>query len=999
MRGDMDDYTGARDELHDLVTALDIDSRDEQSNRDAGPSTELFGRPSSNSSRLPILSEPSLPNFSTFASTNSREIAPEAPSSSTSRRPITSSPLSAGPLAALSRSSPSTPRQSAHFMDEHSIIISEAPAEKDMDDPTTPDNAGGSGDRYSTPSALSRLLAAETTSTPAQSRTPSYRHRNTNLERCYSSLPSHLYTRGLLGGRHSDITIVAFGHKYNLHRIILDRAPFFANALTEPWLESTAKEVELHPEDTDKNITQAAFELALKSLYGVDIAEEGEAEAIGLFATGCWLEMQELVENSIDSILRQMCPETLAPLIHTMTEHYYGRAGERILSSAKAMLCRDGWEMPLKNWDGIPGETVREIVGSDGFFVNGEWDRWVIAKRLLDRRLKQKAVECGLVDANNRNRVKAPETIGLISIRFDTLYRKNAITSGSQNLASQSEKWISLYTHPDIEPVLVLLDEGIHYVHLEFEQLQYIRQARDVFGLLVLPDNVVTNALWMQLELRQKVLNAREGDLELGLSQPAEPPAAVPQLPSESEISKGKRKLSDAIEIDVSREDDDINSGSWDSNGRPRKFWIPSTDCNIVMGGNAEPVYTTNISSNLLRHVNRMSATIEPPDVQWATDFASSPSTNIEGFNRPTTPAGRADGEQPKPVAYTAFPPFRFAAEFPNPRLLKEKKRVYSRTVFYAGSLWNIYIQKVRSQKNPQLGVYLHRAKERETEDIMSTAGGISSSTLGSVDERIGLLEREMILRSEQRSRVRGTAARDSRRRSTMDTMRTNRDSTADSDATTLIPDSETASLRSTFTRRSLGRPTRHDGAFESYIALDSDTDDDDDTLHWSAEAGGFSSLPPKLPRLPFSTAPQSSHSNNVAKRPSASTATLPPYVDPRPTIRTYFKIYSPSKGGRLLSVYESAPDKFDFSQSWGWRSSTLMLDEVFLQEPEVTITDQAEEAVANTNVGAQDGARDGENAPSADSSGDNGVAKAKRERERRKREGVLRFMVVIGNL
>ncbi|KAG9952488.1 hypothetical protein KCV02_g1442, partial [Aureobasidium melanogenum] len=58
---------------------------------------------------------------------------------------------------------------------------------------------------------------------------------------------------------------------------------------------------------------------------------------------------------------------------------------------------------------------------------------------------------------------------------------------------------------------------------------------------------------------------------------------------------------------------------------------------------------------------------------------------------------------------------------------------------------------------------------------------------------------------------------------------------------------------------------------------------------------------------------------------------TLPPYVDSRPTIKTYFKIYSPSKGGRMLSVYESAPDTFNFSQSWGWKSSTLMLDDGML--------------------------------------------------------------------
>jgi len=975
----MDDLSEVGDEVRNIVASLNADSRDEQSNEDADNSHGLFGpSTSSNAQSFTDGNEQTTPS-STFTSIDSPAVNPQLSSPSSSRRPITSPPLSAAPLATLSRSSTSTPRRTAHFMEEHSIIVTETPAEKELDDLTNPENALASNDAYSTPSALSRLLGAETTLTPVQSGTPSYEQGNVNLERSYSTLPSHLYTRGLLGGRHSDITIIAFGHRYNLHRIILDRAPFFANALTEPWLESTAKEAELHPEDTDKNITQTSFELALKTLYGVDISEEGETEAVGLFATGCWLEMQELVEASINSILRQICPENLAPLIHTMTEHYYGRSGERILASAKAMLCRDGWEMPLKNWDGIPGETVREIVGSDGFFVKGEWERWVLAKRLLDRRLKQRAIESGLVDAYSRTRVKVPETIGLMSIRFDASYRKNAMMQASHNPTNQNEKWIALYTHSDIEPIVVLLDEGIHYVHLEFEQLQYIRQARDIFSLPVLADSVVTTALWLQLELRQKVINAREGDLELGISQPAEPPRQVesPQqtLPV-SENSKGKGKLSEAIGVQESREEDELDSDTWEPIGRPRKFWIPSTDCNIVMGANAEPVYTTNASSSLLRHVNRMSATIDPPDVQWATDFASSPSTNIEGINRPTTPAGRSDGsEQPKPIAYTTFPPFRFAAEFPNPRLLKEKKRVYSRTVFYAGSLWNIYIQKVRSQKNPQLGVYLHRAKERETDEILSSTG-VTSSTVGSVDERIGLLEREMILRSEQRSRIRG--GRDPGRR-TLDTLRTTRNSISSSDTTTLIPDHEATSTRSTFTPRSSGYPVRRGRDLESYMAFDSDTDEDEDTLlHWS-ESDGYLSAPPKLP--PLRVTPISAP---VSKR---ALPTLPPYVDPRPTIKTYFKIYSPSKGGRLLSVYESAPDKFDFSQSWGWRSSTLMLDEVFLQhEPEITVTDQAEEAVA-----AAGGSGTGDAA-------DNDL-KALREKERKKRDSILRFMVVIGNL
>lgn len=32
-----------------------------------------------------------------------------------------------------------------------------------------------------------------------------------------------------------------------------------------------------------------------------------------------------------------------------------------------------------------------------------------------------------------------------------------------------------------------------------------------------------------------------------------------------------------------------------------------------------------------------------------------------------------------------------------------------------------------------------------------------------------------------------------------------------------------------------------------------------------------------------------------------------------------------------MLSVYESAPDRFNFSQSWGWKSSTMIMDDGML--------------------------------------------------------------------
>jgi hypothetical protein len=774
-------------------------------------------------------------------------------------------------------------------------------------------------------------------------------------------LPDHLYSRGLLEGRHSDITVIAFGQRYNLHRLILDRAPFFTTALSEPWIESRNKEVTLHPEEIDHSITQASFELAIKKLYGVDISQELDTEAIGLFATACWLEMQDLIDSAIESILRQMAPDTLAYLIRLVTSNYYGRPGDRILESAKAMLSRNGWEMPLKYWDDMPGDIIRELVGSDGFYVDSEWDRWVLAKRLLDRRLRQAAVEAGLMQRSQKPIPQAPGSLNLMAVRFDGIYRQNSLAASHTTTDAQG-KWLALYTTPDIERILVLLDEGIHYIHMEYEQVDFIRTARDVFGLPVIPERVISSALWQHLALRQTVVNANESSQELGLSQtPPEP--EFPGVATKSEgalVTRGKQKMNDAVD------DSAIESESWDGNGKPRKFWIPSSDCNIVLGNGADPVVTT--SNSFQRHASRLSATIQPEDAQWATDFASTPS-NLTNPNtrmdcsRPIS-AGGGNSGQPRPISYTEYPPFRFSAEFPNPRFLKEKKRVYSRTVSYAGSLWNIYIQKVRSAKNVQLGVYLHRAKDRET-DEPGPGNTLSQQNNGSMDERIGQLEREMLMRSERRDLRRSARAVLNDQGGDDDTSGSGGD--PDSSMPLIGSRNPLFSSSSLGRRRSANVPrlstlasNRPNNTFTSPPHTAGDVSDSSAfqlAMYSPSDDGSSASDDDDDLDVPY---PNPALTSRVPRKSRALVPALPPFVDGRPTIKTYFKIYSPSKGGRMLSIYESAPDRFNFSQSWGWKSSTLMLDEI------------------NLSGGGDD---------------------ASNTLGSKKGDGKLRFMVVIGNL
>ena len=527
-------------------------------------------------------------------------------------------PISQPPLSTLS---PEIGRRGSWYEDDVADHRHIPQVEKDADDPTAApsSSSGRMGNRResTTLTTLSRLFTVQAPlGSPEQSRSSSFiqpakaqESYTRNILGETAALPDHLYTRGLMEGRHSDITVKAFGQEYRLHRLVLDRSMFFRSALSEPWLESNAKETTVRPEDIDASITQASFELALKRLYGCANEQEEDRDAVGLFATGCWLRMPDLIESSIESMLRQMSPKTLSPLIKLVTSNYYGRNGDKILASAKAMLCRDGWRMRLKYWDGIPGDIVREIVGGDGFFIDGEWERWCLAKRILDRRLRLKAIEAGLTEsANQRKVLKAPDTTLLTAVRFDAVYRRNA-AGGSRGLSDRMARWTAMYTHPDVEPILVLLDEGIHYIHLDFEQLQLIKDATDVFGLPVLSQKVVGDALWRQMELRQRVLNSREGEMELGVSvRCAEDavvgssardtamgimtPAAPPPSASSTSPDKGKHRAED---VEDGTNDENMESGSWDGNGKPRKFWIPSSDCNIVMVSTTQhqPSYRT----------------------------------------------------------------------------------------------------------------------------------------------------------------------------------------------------------------------------------------------------------------------------------------------------------------------------------------------------------------------------------------------------------------------
>jgi hypothetical protein len=218
---------------------------------------------------------------------------------------------------------------------------------------------------------------------------------------------------------------------------------------------------------------------------------------------------------------------------------------------------------------------------------------------------------------------------------------------------------------------------------------------------------------------------------------------------------------------------------------------------------------------------------------------------------------------------WSPYPPFRFGVEFWDVDSLKEKSRLHSHTVWYAGSLFNVYVQVMR-KKGVQLGIYLHR--QSSIDPVPPSSAPSSSITPGT---RAG--ERFSHTHSQSHSS---------------------------------IPKSPTSSLVRPPSRSSTPM-SPHPGS----------------PLISSGRVLTPTGTPPVAPASALPT-----HAPRVAPHQ--------PYRDPRGSMSAYFTISCANVTGSSITRFTSAPDVFSVSQSWGWKSSSLRVEEYLKGEGEEVVPD-----------------------------------------------------------
>ena len=170
----MVEFEDETDQIRNMVSALSL-----QAQAQSGRQSAAGG----NRSRNTAFND-NLPATSPSSVSMSSGLMASQTSPTPSRRTVSFSTASASPIPDFTYPSPSSPRQRTRFVDEHIVIISDnlPAAEKDVDDPNSPEVAISSNDRreYSTNLLLSRLFASEASTIPSQSGALSYQP---NLQR------------------------------------------------------------------------------------------------------------------------------------------------------------------------------------------------------------------------------------------------------------------------------------------------------------------------------------------------------------------------------------------------------------------------------------------------------------------------------------------------------------------------------------------------------------------------------------------------------------------------------------------------------------------------------------------------------------------------------------------------------------------------------------------------------------------------------------------------
>ncbi|XP_075551314.1 germ cell-less isoform X4 [Dermacentor variabilis] len=159
----------------------------------------------------------------------------------------------------------------------------------------------------------------------------------------------YIYRTLFLEGQNSDVTIVALGIDWCLHKVYLCQSPYFASMFCGDWKEKEEGVVEVGIEDP--RITCDALKIVFGSLYLDEIVIEPD-DVIPVLATATLFQLDELI---------QLCSEIMEETIKLDTVISYYEVAEQYALTRLKQKCFEWLERNLTFVVNEDAKTLRQI--------------------------------------------------------------------------------------------------------------------------------------------------------------------------------------------------------------------------------------------------------------------------------------------------------------------------------------------------------------------------------------------------------------------------------------------------------------------------------------------------------------------------------------------------------------------------------------------------------------------------------------------------------------
>ncbi|KAK7468529.1 hypothetical protein VKT23_003033 [Stygiomarasmius scandens] len=574
--------------------------------------------------------------------------------------------------------------------------------------------------------------------------------------------------------------------------------------------------------------------------------------------------------------------------------------------------------------DGLSPSWIRALISSDFFFIDDERARYEFATRVVEIRRRMKKLEGEHVYGKG----KAPVNDDVPADLDDT----------------EEAEWRNLF------------ETGLYYANMTPDV--FLKLSNDISpttGKPYAPLAILQAASWDHLLLRHMITERQ--------SSPTSSPTSS-LSPSSPTPSSPKGDLGIAV-----NGADLISSSSKCADETSKAYFLIAADESLRIGdtinvsgiGIAEGSIHNNISMDQLfanSHAatrptkgDRVSVTENGPTTPDSRTFfglvgdslmISSRGVKIRGAVNDDVRLAPSAMERLSKRMYSPYPPYRFSVEFWDLESLKDKQRLHSKTIWYAGSLFNIYVQIIRKKDKPsvgtagtmhhQLGIYLHR---QSTVESIPPRSAPNPKTKKQEEEGRGALCLDGMLNVQEPNGGVSQIKPGYSHSPSLPPLSTStfapaplRYSASDlrpSTPQTSIPRNLVGSLPSRPATSNSVTPSPSSGLLSSQLSSSLPSPSSGLLPSLGRSQNSSLSRAYNLSSSVSSSVPQFSGTDilpNTVPSPSPSSQ---PYRDPRTIVSVYFSVLCSSPTGNAQTQFRSGPDVFKVSQSWGWKSGGLL--------------------------------------------------------------------------